>query len=158
MLKNVRKRALISCCFPNRVYKLHFDACESLEICPKRSGCVYSELHKYYLNKIPQTSNFEFCVITLEEAHWLKPPTLARHHTTICMSYFMTGGPGKEQGTSKLPPTQESSGKVKRRRHMSDHLPESFWASILAEQGCTTRKDSEKNDWLKTTRKLIPSP
>ena len=106
MLKNVRKRALISCCFPNRVCKLHFDACENLEICPKRSGCVYSELHKYYLNKIPQTSNFEFCVITLEEAHWLKPPTLARHHTTICMSYFMTGGPGKEQGTSKLPPTR----------------------------------------------------
>ena len=40
------------------------------------------------------------------------------------------------------------SRKVKRRHHMSDHLPESFsLASILAEQGCTTRKYSE-SEWL----------
>ena len=51
------------------------------------------------------------------------------------MSCFMTGGPDKEHGTNKLPSTK-SSRKVKRRHHMSNHLPESFsLASILAEQG-----------------------
>ena len=52
------------------------------------------------------------------------------------MSCFTTGGPGKEHGTNKPTTNWKSSGKVKRRHHMSDHLPESFsLASILAEQG-----------------------
>ena len=49
----------------------------------------------------------------------------------------MTEGPGKEQGTNKPASTnQKSLGKVKRKPHLSDYLPESFsLASILAEQG-----------------------
>ena len=49
------------------------------------------------------------------------------------MSCFMTGGPGKEHGTNKPPPT----GRVWERSKgdMSDHFPESSLASILAEQG-----------------------
>ena len=47
----------------------------------------------------------------LGEAHRLKTPTLARlpglvTTVTICMSCFTTGGPGKEQGTNKPPPTR----------------------------------------------------
>ena len=41
----------------------------------------------------------------------------------------------------------KSSGKVKRRHHMSDHLPESSLASIWLNKVCTTRKDSE-SEWL----------
>ena len=61
----------------------------------------------------------------------------------------MTGGPGKEHRPNKPPPTnRKSSGKVKRRHHMSDHLPESFClASIWLNKACTTRKDSD-SEWL----------
>ena len=42
---------------------------------------------------------------------------------------------------------------------MFHHLPESFsLASILAEQGVHHQEGLSQNDWLKTTRKLIPSP
>ena len=59
----------------------------------------------------------------------------------------MTGGLSKEHRISKSPPTG-SLEKVKRRHHLSDQLPESFsLTSILAEQGCTTMKDSE-SEWL----------
>ena len=50
------------------------------------------------------------------------------------MSCFMTGGPGKELGTNKPPPT----GRVRERSKETPYvyLPESFsLASILAEQG-----------------------
>ena len=39
-------------------------------------------------------------------AHKLKQPTLASSLVTICLSCFMTGGPGKENGTNKPPPTR----------------------------------------------------
>ena len=42
---------------------------------------------------------------------------------------------------------------------MSDHLPESSLAFVLAEQGMYHQKGLwSQNDWLKTTQKLIPSP
>ena len=42
---------------------------------------------------------------------------------------------------------------------MSNHLPECFsLASILAEQGMHHQEGLSQNDWLRTTRKLIPSP
>ena len=84
----------------------------------------------------------------LGDAHWLKPPTLARHHSNHLHELFY------ETTTH-----QKSSGNVKRRHHMSNHLPESFTLPcILAEQGWTTRKDPESEWLLKTTQKLIPSP
>ena len=42
----------------------------------------------------------------------------------------MTGGPGKEHGTNKPPPTGRVRGTVKRRHHMSYHLPESFLCQL----------------------------
>ena len=42
----------------------------------------------------------------------------------------------------------EEFGKVKRRHHMSDHLPESFSLALSwLNKACTTRKDSEP-EWL----------
>ena len=42
----------------------------------------------------------------------------------------------------------KSLGKVKRRHHMSDHLPESFsLAAILAEQ-CMHNKEDSESEWL----------
>ena len=46
----------------------------------------------------------------LGEAHWLKPPTLARHHRTICMSCFMTGDPDKEYTISHHQPEEFGKG------------------------------------------------
>jgi len=58
----------------------------------------------------------------LGEAHLLKPPTLARHHS---MSGFMTRGPSKEHGTNEPLPT----GRV--------------WERSKGDTTClTTRKDS----------------
>ena len=55
---------------------------------------------------------------------------------TICISCFMTGGPGKEHRTNKPPPIGRVQERSKGDTNMSDHLPESFsLASILAEQG-----------------------
>ena len=56
---------------------------------------------------------------------------------TTCMSYLTTGGPGKERGTNKLPPTGKIRERSKgERRHQSicpANLPESFTLeSILA--------------------------
>ena len=74
------------------------------------------------------------------------------------MSCFMTGGSGEEHGTNKPPPTGRVRERSKGDTTMSDQLPESFsLASILAEQGLTPPGRTQ-NDWLKTTRKLIPSP
>ena len=82
----------------------------------------------------------------LGEAHWLKPPTLARH--TICMSCFTTGGPGKEHGTNKPP----STGRVWERSKWdttclttSQNLCQ--WHPSWLNKACTTRKDSE-SEWL----------
>ena len=78
------------------------------------------------------------------------------------MICFTKGGPSKEHGTNKPPPTGKvkSLGKVKRRHHMSDHLPESSsMAPILAEQ-CVSHQEGflNRNDWPKTTWKLVPLP
>ena len=85
----------------------------------------------------------ESTVHMLGEAHRLKPPTWPGTKVTICMSCFTTGGPGKEHGANKSPPTGRVQ-KVKRRHHMSEHRPESFsLASILAEEGVYHLKDFE---------------
>ena len=63
---------------------------------------------------------------------------------TICMSCFMTGGPGKQQGTNKPPPTggvQERS-KGDTTCPTSSHNP-SLWHPFWLSKACTTRKDSE---------------
>ena len=68
-------------------------------------------------------------VIVSGEAHGLRPaaptPTPARHHSDHLHVVLQ-----QEVSTN-----QKSSGKIKRRHYLSDHLPESFsLASILAEQ------------------------
>ena len=50
------------------------------------------------------TVNFA-SVKLLGEAHWLKLPTLARHHSKH-LHKFYEGGPGKEHGANKPPPTR----------------------------------------------------
>ena len=94
--------------------------------------------------------------VMLGEAHWLKPPTLARPMVTIFMS-FMTGGPGKEHGTNKPPPT----GRVQERsrgetRCQTTSQNPSLWHPSWLNKACTSRKDSESDVWLKTTLGFIP--
>ena len=78
----------------------------------------------------------------LGETCWLKHPPWPRAIVTICVSYFITGRPGEELRTNKSPPM----GKVKRRSHVSNHLPESSsLASILAEQ----RVHHQEGPWVR---------
>jgi len=81
-------------------------------------------------------------------AHWLKPPTLARHPSNHCMNCFMTGGPGKEHGTNKPPPT----GRVRERSKRNTTCPTtsqnpSHWHPSWPNKACNTRQDSE-SEWL----------
>ena len=64
------------------------------------------------------------------------------------MSCFMTGGPGKEQGTNKPPPTR----RVRKRSKGDTTCPTtsqnpSLWHPSWLNKVCPTRKDSE-SEWL----------
>ena len=88
----------------------------------------------------------------LGEAHQLKPPTCPGTKVTICMSCFTTGGPGKEHGTNKPPPT----GSVRERSKGDTTCPTtsqnpSPWPPSWLNKACTTRKDSE-SEWLAKDR------
>ena len=64
------------------------------------------------------------------------------------MSCFRTGGPGKEQGTNKPPPTRRAQemSKGDTTCTTSSQNP-SFWHPSWLNKACTTRKDSE-SEWL----------
>ena len=82
------------------------------------------------------------------EAHWLKPPTLARHHDNHLHELFTTGGSGKEHRTNKLSPT----GRVQERSKGDATCPTtsqnpSLWHQSWLNKACTTRKDSD-SEWF----------
>ena len=84
----------------------------------------------------------------LGEAHWLKPPTLAGHHSNHCMSCFTTGGPGKDHGTNKPPPT----GRVQERSKGDTTCPTTSQNPPLRHpswlnKACATRKGFG-SEWL----------
>ena len=85
----------------------------------------------------------------LGEVHWLKQPTLARHHITICMTCFTTGGPGKEQGTNKPPPTRRVRERSKGdTMYLTTSPNPSVWHPCwLNKEGMHHQKDSE-SEWL----------
>ena len=67
---------------------------------------------------------------------------------TICMNCFMTGGPSKEHGTNKAPPT----GRVRERSKgdttcLTTSQNRSLWHPSWLNKVYTTRKDSE-SEWL----------
>ena len=83
----------------------------------------------------------------LWEAHWNRPPWPGTV-VTICMTCFLTGGPGKEQGTNKPPGTR----RVQERSKGDTTCPTtsqnpSLWHPSWLNKACTTRKDSE-SEWL----------
>ena len=78
---------------------------------------------------------------------WNRPPwpgTIA----TICMSCFMTGGPSKEHGTNKPPPTRRAQERTKGDiTCLTTPQNPSLWHPSWLNRACTTRKDSE-SEWL----------
>ena len=67
---------------------------------------------------------------------------------TICMSCFMTGGPGKEQGTNKPPPTRRVGERSKGDTTcLTTSQNPSLWHPSWLNKTYTTRKDSE-SEWL----------
>ena len=63
---------------------------------------------------ITERNCFIFSLLSCDpvgEAHWLMPPTWPGSLVTIRMNCFTNGGPGKEYGTNKPPPT----GRVRER-------------------------------------------
>ena len=94
----------------------------------------------------------------LWETRWLTPPTLARYHVTICVSYFTTGGPEKEHGTNKPPPTgrvQETSKGDARCPSTSQNPP--LWHPSWLSNACTTtQKDPESEGLAKDNLETNP--
>ena len=89
-----------------------------------------------------------FILEMLGEAPWLKPPTLARHHSNYLHEFFTTGGPGKEQGTNKPPPTRRVRERSKGDTTcLTTSQNPSLWHPSWLNKACTTRKDSE-SEWL----------
>ena len=78
---------------------------------------------------------------------WNHPPWPGTR-VTICMSCFTTGGPGKEHGTNKPPPTRKvqerSKGDTTCLTTSQNH---SLWHPSWLNKACTTRKHSE-SEWL----------
>ena len=78
-----------------------------------------------------------------EHTHWNRPPWPGTM-VTICESYFITGGPGKEHRTNKPPPTrrvwERSKGDT-----TSQNPPR--WHPSWLSNVCNTRRDPE-SEWL----------
>ena len=62
----------------------------------------------------------------------------------------MTGGPGKELGTDKPPPTRRVQERSKEDITCPTTSQNPHWHPSWLNEVCTTRKDSESDDWLKT--------
>ena len=95
--------------------------------------------------------------LLLEEAHGLKPPTLARHHSNLCMRRSTTEGPGKEHGSNKPPSTR----RVLERSNGDTTCPTtsqnpSLWHPSWRNKACTTRKDSEPEGLAKDNPETNP--
>ena len=72
------------------------------------------------------------------------------------MSYFMTGGPRKEHGSNKPPPSR----RIWERSKAYAACPTIFLAGIHLGRAMRAPPGStlSQNDWPETTQKLIPSP
>ena len=84
--------------------------------------------------------SFHWFLLLLEETHWLKPPTLARHQ-----GYFMTGGPSKELSHHLLKELRRGQKETPCVLPPLRFLLDGFhlgWADA-----CMTRKDSV-SEWL----------
>ena len=75
---------------------------------------------------------------------------------TTCMSYCMTGGPHKELGTSKPPPTRRVQERSKRDKCPATSQNPSHWHPSWLRNGCTTRKDSESEGLAKDNPEANP--
>ena len=93
----------------------------------------------------------------LGETHWLKLPTLVRHHSNHSCELFTTGGPGKGHRTNK--PHQLEKFRKGQKETPCDWPPPRILLSGI-HLGWTRyappRRTPSQNDWLKTTQKLIP--
>ena len=104
---------------------------------------------KYFISTFQTVKLIENSeILLLGETHWLKPSTLARHHSNHLHSCFMTGGPSKEQETNKPPPT----GRVQERSkggttYLTTSQNPCLWHPSWLNKACTTRKNSESK-WL----------
>ena len=94
----------------------------------------------------------------LGKAHWNRSPWPGTI-VTICISCFTTGGPSKEHRTNKPPPI----GRVRERSKGDTTCPTtsqnpSLWHPFDWTRRAPPGSPLSQNYWLKTTRKLIPSP
>ena len=73
------------------------------------------------------------------------------------MSYFTTGGPGKEHRTNTPPPTGRAQERSKRDTTCpTTSRNPSLWHPAWLNKACTTRKDSESEWWAKDNPETNP--
>ena len=99
-----------------------------------------------------------FYILLLGEAHWLRPPTLARHHgkSSFAWAVLWQVVLGKEHGTHKPPPT----GRVQERSKGDTTCPTTsqnpLWHPPRLNKVCIIRKDSESGWLVKDNLKTNP--
>ena len=88
-------------------------------------------------------------MILLGEAHWFQGncPPWPGTIVTICMSWFRTGGSGKEHGTNKPPLTTRIRERSKGDTTCPTTSQNPLWHPSWLNKACTTRKHSE-SEWL----------
>ena len=76
---------------------------------------------------------------------------------TMCMSYLTTGGPGKEQGTNKLPPTgriqERSKGGRRCQSICPTNFPESSSLEFVLSEPCAC---CQEGPWVRMTGQRQP--
>ena len=82
-------------------------------------------------------------VLLSGEAHRLKPPPWPGTVVTICVSYFMTGGHGKEHRTNKPPLTRRVWERSKGDTTCPTTSQNPCWHPSWLRNAYTARKDAE---------------
>ena len=97
-------------------------------------------------------------MLLLGEAHWLSPPTLARHHSNYLHELFWQEVLVKNMELINRQP--EELGKGQKETPHVRSPPRILLTGIHIDWTRHARpgRTVSQNDWLKTTQKLIPSP
>ena len=93
----------------------------------------------------------------METAHNDGNRQASSNHITICMNCFTTGGPGKEHGINKPPPTERSKEREDTRPYVlpASQNPSHRHPSWL-NKAHTTRKGSESERLIKDNQETNP--
>ena len=104
------------------------------------------------------THSLKILIYMSGEAHWLKPPTLARHHSNFAWVVLWQEVLVWNTELTSLHQLEEFGKGQKETPHVRPPLRILLCGIHLGWTRCASPgRTLSQNDWLKTTRKVIPS-